>query len=920
MMKRMLVASTAFFVSSSLSYAAPTVTDTTISWPDNGWYQVQNADTYDSICGGTGFCDVEPGIYNVINHTTGERFENIVVGLSNEEAGPIVVSGNTISWPDDGWYQVQRSDDYETICNGGRSCSVEAGVYVVINHTSGERFTNVVVSGEAGLTTFGNSEAFFSALKQALINENKSNSFDVDAPLVSSEPVADFDGDGLGNLQNSAIAAPATESAASDAGGVAGNDVTSTNVQELGVDEQDRVKVNAAGTRLFVLSEEYGDVFPVEPVFEPEFLLESDPVFAPDLAVGFPPDVDVIDNTEPVSEPLEMGSGELANSSVPVEPPPLDEEELILVDVEADSLSIAPYPEQITTMLTVYGLDSETPTTTDTIEFPVDLKGRTADGFYLYEKDGNSSAIVTASGGGYWGYWGQSTAFSGRQSVVAKVDVTDSSNISLSETFTIDGQIVSSRRIGDKLFFASRYYPLIPGLQPWNQSSEQWREAVENADLAELMPVYTRNGSEESTPLVEPSSCFVAGSEAESTNYSPDIITMGVIDLATMELQDSQCYLGATETLYASTESVFLATTQYDYSFGPVTIDDQPVDTDVIDLPVDISWFDPRTTTEIHQFDINEDSLSYAGSGSVNGHLGWNDKQKPYRMSESNGYLRVATMNDQQGPEHSPILVSILKADGLGNLETISSLPNESRPEFIGKPGERLYASRFLGDRGYLVTFRQTDPLYVLNLENPADPIVEGELEIQGYSDYLTPVDENHLLGIGMDAVAADNGGFGDGRGAVIQGIKLSLFDVTDPAAPTEVQSVLLGERGSNSVAVSNPRAITIQAANDQHPMRVSFGASIHGKAFPISSPEPANAWDYSPWSYTGLHGFDVTGGPNASITTRGALVTATNDGSQRRGGNYWNDRSVMVNDAVFYVNDNKVYSALWDSLASPTP
>lgn len=122
-----------------------TVTGNTVSWPDDGWYQVQNADTYDSVCEGGRTCEVSNGSYTIINHSTGERFENVVVG-DNDQTG-IVISGNTISWPDDGWYQVQDAETYDSVCEGGRSCVVESGVYVVINHSTVERFENIQVDG-----------------------------------------------------------------------------------------------------------------------------------------------------------------------------------------------------------------------------------------------------------------------------------------------------------------------------------------------------------------------------------------------------------------------------------------------------------------------------------------------------------------------------------------------------------------------------------------------------------------------------------------------------------------------------------------------------------------------------------------------------------------------------------------------------
>jgi len=118
------------------------VTGNTISFPNDGWYQVQAAGTFESLCEGGATCQAQPGNYIVINHTTGERFENVIVGISSES---INVSGNTISWPDDGWYQVQQANTFESVCNGGTSCEVGAGSYIVINHSTGERFENVEV-------------------------------------------------------------------------------------------------------------------------------------------------------------------------------------------------------------------------------------------------------------------------------------------------------------------------------------------------------------------------------------------------------------------------------------------------------------------------------------------------------------------------------------------------------------------------------------------------------------------------------------------------------------------------------------------------------------------------------------------------------------------------------------------------------
>jgi len=130
-----------------------TVSGNTISWLDfRDWHQVQNADTYQTLCEGGSSCTVPAGNYILINHGSGERYTGIVVSDSGStgpaESDAISVSGSRISWPDDGWYQVQNADTFQNLCEGGNSCEVPPGTYQVINHTTGTRFDPVTVTGD----------------------------------------------------------------------------------------------------------------------------------------------------------------------------------------------------------------------------------------------------------------------------------------------------------------------------------------------------------------------------------------------------------------------------------------------------------------------------------------------------------------------------------------------------------------------------------------------------------------------------------------------------------------------------------------------------------------------------------------------------------------------------------------------------
>ena len=728
---------------------------------------------------------------------------------------------------------------------------------------------------EARLITLDSDEAFYSAWREALAGEYNRYG----AGQVQGQDAVEATGvDDANTVSEAGVSAESTVASAdlavSDGGGT--GDFTTTNVQEQGVDEADLVKND--GEFLYVLQPSYGNC-------------------------------DVCDL--PV---LEIEEG--------------------LVDAPAESSdSILIQPAQQQSILRILNLQTDVPDSEVVAEVQVETQGF-ATGMFLYRQGDNRSVLLSeSSNGGYYGGWNYSQGWSGGESALLKLNVSDPQNVS-TQRLEFDGSVISSRLIGDRLVLATRFYPDIEGLDPYAYPTEEdWLAALENIDLSDALPSYNRITDGASVPMVSPENCFVAGDVAEGNSW-PDIITLAVFDADDMTLQSSACYLGASETLYASTEAVFLATTRYQYDyFAPEPLTEEidegtgssPDDTVSSDEPVPLAYNDPRIDTDIHQFDLNGSQIQYAGSGRVSGHLGWNELQKPFRMSESNGDLRVVTMSDNQDGSVSPVNLTILRADGTGILQPIGKLPNAQYPAFIGKPAEQLYASRFLGDKGYLVTFRSTDPLYVLDLANPADPKLAGELEVEGYSEYLHPIDENYLLGIGMDAVPAPAGsGFGDGRdGGLVQGVKVSLYNVTDPTMPTEVDTLLLGQRGSYSSALYDHRAISIlPPANGRIATRVAFGIDIAGTAQPARRPDPEDAWNYYDWRFNALHGIEVRTGADAGLTLTGSLVAASvNDpGNFGYGYGSGSERAVMVGDSAYYIYAGQVRAANWFGFDSPSP
>jgi hypothetical protein len=229
----------------------------------------------------------------------------------------------------------------------------------------------------------------------------------------------------------------------------------------------------------------------------------------------------------------------------------------------------------------------------------------------------------------------------------------------------------------------------------------------------------------------------------------------------------------------------------------------------------------------------------------------------------------------------------------------------------IGKPGEQLYAARFLGDRAYLVTFRVIDPLYVIDLSDPADPYIAGELEIEGYSDYLHPISENLLLGIGKDAIPDDGStDFGFQRGAWYQGVKLSLFDVSDPTQPTEINSLSYGKRGTDSEILYDHHAISYLPATELRPARFAIPIQLHTTVPDYEWFDPSQPNAYYSFTSRGLYSFEA----DSTGVEQVGYIEATDANELLRFSPWgaFGDRSLLVDDAVFYVHQGEVLSSTW--------
>ncbi|GAB1475590.1 hypothetical protein MASR2M70_04220 [Bacillota bacterium] len=209
--------------------------------------------------------------------------------------------------------------------------------------------------------------------------------------------------------------------------------------------------------------------------------------------------------------------------------------------------------------------------------------------------------------------------------------------------------------------------------------------------------------------------------------------------------------------------------------------------------------------TNITKFSIDGMNIGYAGSGEVRGSL-----LNQFSMDEFEGNLRVATTTWEEGNN------LFVLDDSLNVMGSVTGLAK----------GETIYSVRFMGDKGYVVTFRTMDPLFVFDLSDPANPKVTGELKIPGFSNYLHPVGEDLILGIGMETrelFERDYLGRETPVGFRQGGLKISLFDVSDMGKPKEIANYIIGDNGSYSEALYNHKAVMV----DENSQQIAFDTFI---------------------------------------------------------------------------------------------
>lgn len=345
-------------------------------------------------------------------------------------------------------------------------------------------------------------------------------------------------------------------------------------------------------------------------------------------------------------------------------------------------------------------------------------------------------------------------------------DIKDRSNPKLLKSVDIEGSYLTSRKIGTDVYFVINSYPNFTMPRPM---------------AIDIIPGYRENiGDAKLSTSLKPIANY------SEIGYIPPRQAANFITVASLSIRDAAremsktVIVGSGENVFASLSNLYIAQTSWP-SFDNLG---QPVEENV-------------QSTVITKFTLSGGAVTYAATGKVKGHI-----LNQFAMDEYDGYFRIATTisgyvnNRDTSTNNVYVLDGALKA--MGALEDVA-------------PGESIYAVRFMGKRVYLVTFLHVDPLFVIDLSQPAAPRILGKLKIPGYSDYLQPYDETHLIGIGKEVDASIDANLIHTENAVyytaIQGVKLALFDVSDVANPIEVYKEVIGDRGTESLAAQDHKA-----------------------------------------------------------------------------------------------------------------
>ena len=429
----------------------------------------------------------------------------------------------------------------------------------------------------------------------------------------------------------------------------------------------------------------------------------------------------------------------------------------------------------------------------------------------------------------------------------AKVyNIEDRTNPKLDREVKIKGDYLSSRMIGDNIFFIT--------------NDSIYTNRLFNVDYDEInkddfKPAYidTYVSSEESKIEFDDIYYFP---DSEDTSY----LSIAGFNINNNEKANIETYLGAGTEIYSSENNLYITRTEYEYKNSRL-----------------FGYYDRYdVNTYIYKFKLENSKATYINAGSVPGEL-----LNQFSMDECDGYFRIATTDsDSWNSETDTNNLYVLDE----NLQIVGKVENLAK-------GEKIYSVRFMQNRAYMVTFVETDPLFVIDLSNPKEPTVLGELKIPGYSKYLHPYDETHLIGFGERTRTNEFGG------VVTDGMKMALFDVSDAVNPKELYSIDIGDKGTYSEILDNHKALL-------------FSKEKNILAFPISIKEEYDeGFSTTKLKFQGaiVYGVDLENG----FKLKGTIAHMKNELDGYKDLEYGKEveRIIYINDSLYTLSQELIKS-----------
>jgi len=430
-------------------------------------------------------------------------------------------------------------------------------------------------------------------------------------------------------------------------------------------------------------------------------------------------------------------------------------------------------------------------------------------------------------------------------------DISNKENPVLTRNFSVDGSYFGSRMIGDYVYVVATQY-------------------IFYIETDVFLP---RVHSDNETEVISADDIYYYN--VSDTSYSfTTIIALNIQDDA-QEPTHETILVGGTSAIYVSQNNIYLTFPDY-------------------------NWQENETMkTAIQRISIDKQAITPAASGEVLGYI-----LNQFSMDESSGYFRIATTTNnfgwrtfaeqEQQQSKNNVYVLDMSLNVVGKLEDLA-------------PGEQIYSTRFMGKRGYMVTFRNVDPLFVIDLSDPTAPTVLGQLKVTGYSGYLHPYDENHLIGIGKETSYDAKEDF-----AWYQGIKISLFDVSDVTNPVEVAKYEIGDRGTDSPVLWDHKALLFDRSRNLLVIPV-----MEAKLDPSQYEGEVPDWAYGEPVWQGAYVFDIS--PDG-LVLRGR-ITHMEDSDIMKLGYYFGydyqvQRSLYIDNVIYTISSMKVKMNSLDTLA----